>query len=148
MFGDQGAKSNKVNSKPSTNPSVKIKQQMDIFIESLKAGKTIDVTAKNLLSGHEAVITLESEFLSDPMMSDLVDGKFHVLGKVIRSIDDDTDSISLMRKTALSKMPASLLSDVFGHLSNLGTEQGFQIPQLRWNIDGPAIQIIPIAIYA
>jgi hypothetical protein len=82
------------------------------------------------------------------MMSDLVDGKFRVLGKVIRSLDAASESISLIRKTALSKMPSPLLEQMFGQLSTLGSEQGFGIPTLTWEIPGPAIQILPVAIYA
>ena len=121
---------------------------MDAFSTSLKLGNTIDLTANNLESGHEAVVTLETEYLNDPLMSDLADGKFHVVGKVIRSFEDKNESISLIRKTALSKMPESVREQFFGALSALGTDKGFDIPALRWNISGPAIQIIPIAIYA
>lgn len=126
----------------------KLRQQMDAFSTSLKVGNTIDLTANNLESGHEAVVTLETEYLNDPLMSDLADGKFHVVGKVIRSFEDKNESISLIRKTALSKMPESVREQFFGALSALGTDKGFDIPALRWNISGPAIQIIPIAIYA
>lgn len=126
----------------------KIQKQMVAFSESLKTGDTIDLTAENLSTNHVAVITLEAGFLNDPMMSDLVDGKFKVLGKVIRSIDSSSESISLIRKTALSKMPQPLLIQVFGQLAALGSEKGFDIPELKWEIEGPAIQILPVAIYA
>lgn len=126
----------------------KIQKQMMVFSETLKTGDTIDLTADNLSTSHAAVITLETGYLNDPMMSDLVDGKFRVLGKVIRSLDSSDESISLIRKTALSKMPAPLLEQVFGQLATLGTEQGFGIPSLTLEIPGPAIQILPVAIYA
>jgi hypothetical protein len=126
----------------------KIQKQMMAFSETLKTGDTIDLTADNLSTSHAAVITLETGYLNDPMMSDLVDGKFRVLGKVIRSLDSSNESISLIRKTALSKMPAPLLGKVFGQLATLGTEQGFGIPSLTLEIPGPAIQVLPVAIYA
>lgn len=81
-------------------------------------------------------------------MSDLVDGQFKIIGKVIRSVSDSSDSINLLRKTALSKMPSALMLEALGHLSALGSEQGFGIPELTLEIKGPAIQILPIAIYA
>ncbi len=126
----------------------KIKQQMMLFSSALKAGSTIDLTSKSLTAGYTAVVTVETGFLNDPLMSDLVDGQFKVIGKVIRSVDGSSESISLLRKTALSKMPSNLMREVFGHLSALGSEQGFGIPELKLEIDGPAIQILPIAIYA
>lgn len=130
---------------PSEN--LRVRQQITSLSESLKAGRTIDLTADSLRTGHTAVITVETGFLNDPMMSDLVDGQFKVIGKVVKSVEDDTESISLLRKTALSKMPSSLLSQIFESLSAF-SEQGFSVPEMKWEVSGPAIQILPIAIYA
>lgn len=124
-----------------------IQQQMQKFSESLKAGNTIDLTMNNLSSGHNALITVETAFLNDPLMSDLVDGQFRVLGKVIKTVQHG-ETIDLLRKTAISKMPSPLLLQAFEHLTQLGTDGGFNIPEIRWNIEGPAFQVIPIAIYA
>ncbi len=126
----------------------KIKSQMEAFCNNLRAGNTIDLTAAGLKNEYSAVITLETVFLNDATMSDVVDGKFQVAGKVIRAITDNSESISLIRKTALSKLPMGTLSEAFGGVSALATEQGFDIPDLTWEIKGPAIQVIPIAIYA
>jgi hypothetical protein len=148
LFDDKGTsqKGQKRNNQGSEYQ--KIQKQMIAFSESLKTGDTIDLTADNLSTNHAAVITVETEFLNDPMMSDLVDGKFRILGKVIRSLDAESESISLIRKTALSKMPTPILEQTFGHLSTLESEKGFGIPQLKWEIPGPALQILPVAIYA
>jgi hypothetical protein len=83
----------------------KIKGQMEKFLENLKTGDTVDIVSDVLACGYKVVITLEREFLNDPTMSDLVDGHFNVLGKVIRVIDNDQDSINLIRKAAVSAMP-------------------------------------------
>ncbi|WP_148040274.1 hypothetical protein [Marichromatium sp. AB31] len=126
----------------------KIKQQMERFSDALKAGSTIDLSSASLKSGYTAVVTVETSFLNDPLMSDLVDGQFKIIGKVIKSVNEHSDSINLLRKTALSKMPSHLMLEALGHLSSLGSEQGFDIPDLKLEIKGPAIQILPIAIYA
>lgn len=126
----------------------KIKQQMVGFSDALKAGSTIDLSSASLKAGYTAVVTVETSFLNDPLMSDLVDGQFKIIGKVIKSVDDSSGSINLLRKTALSKMPSTLMLEALGHLSSLGSEQGFDIPDLKLEIEGPAIQVLPIAIYA
>jgi hypothetical protein len=126
----------------------KLQKQISAFSASLKSGNTIDLTAENLSAKHSAVITVETQFLNDPLMSDLVDGKFRVLGKVIRTINDDSESISLIRKAAISKMPSSIIEQAFGGLAALSTDQGFGTPEMFWEVTGPAIQIIPVAIYA
>ena len=126
----------------------KMKKQMSSLLESLKAGDTVDLTANNLKTEHTAVVTVETSFLNNPMMSDLVDGQFKVIGKVVRSVTDKSQNINLLRKTAWSKMPPQLLSQLFNSLELLNSEQGFGIPKLEWEVEGPAIQILPIAIYA
>lgn len=79
-------------------------------------------------------------------MSDIVDGQFTAIGKIVRVIDkEDERSISLLRKTALSMMPQETLRELFEGLSEI---EEFQIPDLEWNIKGPIVQIIPIAIFA
>jgi len=125
----------------------KIKKQMEKFLESLKTGNTVDIVSNELVCGFKAVITLEQEFLNDPTMSDLVDGQFNVLGKVIRVIDSEDDAISLIRKTAMSAMPEKIMKDTFSSLSALATDQGFNIPAFELEVRGPVIQVLPIAIF-
>lgn len=124
------------------------KRQMEEFREKLAAGSTVDIVSEALLSGHTAVVTLEEEFLRDPTMSNLVEGHFTVLGKVIRVVEKSDESISLLRKTALSAMPIAVLSEAFSVLSATSADEGFTLPKMEWEINGPAIQVLPIGIYA
>jgi hypothetical protein len=73
---------------------------------------------------------------------------FNVLGKVIRVIDDDKDSINLIRKTALSAMPENILNTALGGLSELSKTQGFKIPTMELEAKGPVLQVLPIAIFS
>ena len=125
----------------------KIGQQITKLSEALKAGESIDLTTDRLQSRHKAVLTLETTFLKDPLLSDLVDGKFRVFDKVVQSIGNEDDSISLIRKTALSKIPLPVLSEIFGHLARLSRKHGFEIPDLAREVKGPVIHILPVAIY-
>jgi len=121
---------------------------MEQFLESLKAGDTVDIITDTLTCGYRAVITLEREFLNDPTMSDLVDGHFNVLGKIIRVINDDKDSINLIRKTALSAMPENILKTALADLSELSKTHGFKIPSMELEAKGPVLQVLPIAIFS
>ena len=123
----------------------KLKEQMEKFTEKLKAGATVDIIGEKLNSEYRALITLELKFLNDQTMSDLVDGQFTVLGKVIRVISKADNSISLLRKTVLGAMSKKLLADPFSHLKAV---EDIQIPDLQLEVHGPVFQIIPIAIYA
>ena len=145
-FSDEPKKKASHKSKPDENKI--IKKQMEKFLESLKTGDTTDIVSDTLANKYRAVITLEHEFLNDPTMSDLVDGHFKVLGKIIRVITDNSCSINLIRKTALSAMPKKVLTNMFSALSNLQTEGGFDIPPIELEIEGPVIHVIPIAIFS
>jgi hypothetical protein len=80
-------------------------------------------------------------------MANLVEGEFVVIGKVIRVVDQD-DSISLLRKTAMNVLPDESLSEMFAHFDALSAVQGYQIPKAEWRVHGPAVHILPVAIYA
>lgn len=138
-------KGNKKNA-PDSNKAIKI--QMEQFLESLKAGDTIDIVTDKLACGYKAIITMEREFLNDPTMSDLVDGHFNILGKVIRVIDNDQDSINLIRKTALSAVPENVLNTALAGISELSKTQGFKIPNMELETKGPVLQVLPIAIFS
>lgn len=136
---------NKVSPK---NENEKISNQMEEFRKELKSGDTVDIVSNDLEFGYRAVITLENEFLNDPAMSDLVDGTFQVIGKIIRVIPSSENRISLIRKTAFSALPEEILRNTFGPLNALGTTQGFGIPELKWDIEGPVLHVIPLAIFS
>lgn len=136
---------NKVSPK---NENEKISNQMEEFRKELKSGDTVDIVSNDLEFGYRAVITLENEFLNDPSMSDLVDGTFQVIGKIIRVIPSNENRISLIRKTAFSALPEEILKNTFGPLNALGTTQGFGIPELKWDIEGPVLHVIPLAIFS
>jgi hypothetical protein len=148
VFSEEPQKSVKGKKKSGTSENQKIKNQISSFSESLKSGNSIDLTTGELKCKYKTVVTIEIQYLNDPLMSDLVDGTFHVVGKIIRVVPDEGDAINLMRKTAMSKMPTSALSEAFGGLSALTADQGFDLPDLTWEIKGPVIQIIPIAIFS
>jgi hypothetical protein len=130
-----------------TNDNEKALTQMRVFRDSLTAGGTVDILTDRLASGHVAVLTLEEEFLSDRSMANLVEGQFVVLGKIIRVVSEN-DSINLLRKTAMSALPDQLLQSAFAHFDALSTVQGFTLPKAEWKVAGPALHILPIAIYA
>ena len=81
-------------------------------------------------------------------MSDLVDGQFKVLGVVVKSIRDDSDSISLIRKTTFSKLPPAFLAPLLTGLDDFFATLEMDSPPLTLSIPGPAVQVLPVAIFA
>ncbi len=130
------------------NESGQVKQQIESFSKSLKDGDSIDLTTDLLESKYKAIVTIETQYLNDPLMLDLVDGRFRVLGKVIRSIPDDSDAVSLIRRSPLSRMPSSILTETFGKLEQTMASKGFDFPELQWEVKGPVIQVIPVSVFS
>lgn len=147
---NSGDRSNKGGQGPKgkQNKPADISQKIKALLDSIKAGGTIDLIANRAVGEFSAVIPVESKYLNDPSMSDLVDGQFFVLGKVVRLIKSDDESISLIRKAAISRMPRATLEKAFDSINALGAQQDFEIPKIVWEIPGPAFQVVPIAIYA
>jgi hypothetical protein len=122
-------------------------KQIEQFREMLRTGETIDLTTEPLQSGHRAVVTVEAQYLNDPSMGDLVDGTFTVLGKVTRVLSAGDGAVSLIRKTALGRLPSSVLDQAFDGLNAMSALQGFSLPKVEWEISAPVVQVLPVAIY-
>lgn len=80
-------------------------------------------------------------------MSEIIGGRFKVLGKVISICKDETEEIDLLRKTSLSILSEGLLTEMFAGFKNEDMKQ-FNLPELKTKITGPAVIVIPVAIYA
>lgn len=134
---------------PQAQPDLKrLRGQLESLSSALKAGGTQDLVADLSPSGRRALLTVEEQYLNDPSLSDLVDGTFRVVGKVVRSVPTEEGSISLLRKTAMSRVPANMrdaLTEAFGALQQ---EHGFVMPTMEVEIRGPVIQVIPLAIFS
>ena len=126
----------------------KIRLQFKSLAESLRAGNTTDLTTGSLKCSFRAVLTVETQYLNDPAMSDLVDGTFEVIGKVIRVVREGPTGVDLLRKTTLGKFPRQLLEQGFKPLSELSSQQNFGLSTIQWEIPPPVIQVLPIAIFA
>ncbi len=70
-----------------------------------------------------------------------------MLGKVARVVEADSEEpINLLRKTAFGKMDHR----VFDQLGDIFVDQevvGLKFPALVTEIEGPALQVVPIAIF-
>jgi hypothetical protein len=118
------------------------------LLADLERGKTTDIVSSKLLDGVRAVVTLEREFLNDPSMANLVDGKFRVLGKVIRKIPDDKEGISLLRNSAIGKLNSNLVGGVISAVQQLKQFVATADAGAEVEIKGPAIHVLPVAIYS
>lgn len=94
----------------------------------------------------KTIIPCQIEFFSRGDPTELVDGDFFVLGKVVQIAVESSETINLLRKTALGKINVSVLNQFVASLSSLG-ETGLTTEGLETKIGGPAVLVLPIAIY-
>lgn len=115
------------------------------FASELKHSGTVDFILSD--SAGTVVLSAQEQYLSNDNISEILGGHFKVLGKVIAICADKTESIDLLRKTTLSILPHDLLADMFLCLQNEDIKQ-YNLPELKTEISGPAVIVIPVAIYA
>ena len=120
-------------------------RQIRSFAEELKHTGTIDF----ILTDQKGTVVLsaQEQYLSNDNISEILGGRFKVLGKVIAICRDETESIDLLRKTTLSVLSEDMIAEMFSGFKNDEANQ-FNLPELRTKINGPAVIVIPVAIYA
>jgi len=97
--------------------------------------------------GARAVLSTRLDYFLDRAASEIADGEFYVLGKVVRIVDGSGHgSIDLLRKTSLGLLQRGHLERLISSFS--GAEKaGLNLPEIITEIPGPALQVFPIAVF-
>ncbi len=120
-------------------------KQVNSLLNALTTGGSQDLVSR--VDEIKVVITTEQQYFIDPTMNDIIDGTFRVFGKVSRVIPKGCDeSISLLRKAPLGQFK-NLLPTFQEAMSQFSEELGYS-GDSSTEIPGPAIQVIPIAIFS
>jgi hypothetical protein len=136
-------------SKSKMSPEKEVLLQMKKFLDTLTQAGYLDlVTQIEAKQDLNAVVPVQLEYFQNQSPADIIDGKFVILGKVVRYLPDRTSgAINLLRGTPLSYLPKENLHQVneafLQVLSQLAGSEEF-ITQ----IEAPVLLIVPIAIYA
>jgi hypothetical protein len=145
IFTDKPELGNKTQAKNQKKLDDKTRDQIKSFVGELKHSGTIDF----ILSDQKGtvVLSVQEQYLSNENVSEIIGGRFKILGKVISVCKDETMEIDLLRKTSLCILSEETLKGIFAGLKKDDMSQ-FNIPELKTRILGPAVIVIPIAIYA
>lgn len=119
-------------------------KQIELFANELKHSGTIDFILSDIKG--TTVLSVQEQYLTNDNISEIIGGRFKVLGKVISICAKDTENINLLRKTSLSIISEKLLNDMLSTFKTTDMQQ-FNLPELKTKITGPAVIVIPIAIY-
>jgi hypothetical protein len=130
--------------RPNKKQADPVLAQIDLMRKAITAPGSLDLVAK--VGGMNFVLTAEEGYFIDPTMNGVLDGTFRVFGKATRVVTNETESVNLLRKTPFGKFPQIVqqLGSVAGQLGEVGFEGG--VPDTK--INGPTLQVIPVAIFA
>lgn len=141
-------------SKPKEPQVKEILAQMRKFLQILTQSGSLDLVAEvitePMVNPVKAVIPVQQQYFSNERPADIIDGQFVVLGKVARFVGSDSkEAISLLRGTPMAYLPGENLTKVMEGFSSLPQKQTGELStQMATQIPGPALLVIPIAIYA
>ena len=145
IFAEKPSLGNKTQAKTQQQQENENLRQIKAFAEELKHSGTIDFILSDAVG--TVVLSAQEQYLSNDNVSEIIGGRFKVLGKVIAICHDETEEIDLLRKTSLSILPESQLDQMFSGFNTESSAQ-FNLPKLVTKIAGPALIVIPVAIYA
>lgn len=137
-----GSKTQASNQRQQENKTL---QQIKSFVDELKTSGTIDFVLSD--SKGTAVLSAQEQYLANDNISEIIGGRFKVLGKVISVCKDNTEEIDLLRKTSLSVLSEIFIKDMLSGFNNIDNHQ-FNLPEIKTKIESPAVIVIPVAIYA
>lgn len=145
IFTEKPQLGSKTQTKAQKQQENEIVTQIKSFADELKHSGTIDFILSDDVG--TVVLSAQEQYLSNDNISEILGGHFKVLGKVIAICKDKTENIDLLRKTTLSIFPIDQITEIFSGFQNSGIKQ-FNLPELKTQIPGPAVIVIPVAIYA
>ena len=120
--------------------------QMKAFTNGLKVDGMVDMICElDGFSDGKAVLPIYMDYFFNGNSGEVIDGKFKVLGKVAK-ICYGNGKIDLLRNTSLSLFKENILGKLL-KVFNDELNQDINAGQIETIIKGPALLIIPIAIY-
>lgn len=145
IFEEKPQLGNKAQANHQKQQNNQLINQIKSFANELKHSGTIDFVLSD--SKGTVVLSVQEQYLANDNVSEIIGGHFKVLGKVISICKDEKSEIDLLRKTSLSILSEDLLAEMFSGFKNDDINQ-FNLPELKTKITGPAVIVIPVAIYA
>ncbi len=143
LFTDNKPKSNK-NRKEDVLTDKRLNTQIDGLIKGLQADGKKDIICE--ADKINIILPTDENYFLNNNMSEVTDGNYKILGKVIKVCMDDGE-ISLLRNTVFSKLQLDKMKEFEEFFSNPFPTQFVGEGGIKTIISAPVIMVIPIAIY-
>lgn len=92
------------------------------------------------------VMTLAAGFVGESTDDYLRESDVRVLGKLTRVVPEGSDPINLTRRSTLGLLPSKDIQDLIGTVQG-AFDDNFNVEIADAFVEGPAVQILPLAIY-
>jgi len=94
---------------------------------------------------HKAVCLLVMDYLRDQTMLEISSREYRMLGKVVRKIDADSGAtVDLLAGTGFGGLARPTLDSMLERFAEM---PGMNLPEIETQVAGPALEIVPIAIF-
>ncbi|MUP47827.1 hypothetical protein C3L57_01065 [Veillonellaceae bacterium M2-8] len=143
LFTDNKPKSNK-NRKEDVLTDKRLNTQIDGLIKGLQADGKKDIICE--ADKINIILPTDENYFLNNNMSEVTDGNYKILGKVIKVCMDDGE-ISLLRNTVFSKLQLDKMKEFEEFFSDPTLTQFVGEGGIKTVISAPVIMVIPIAIY-
>ena len=125
-------------------------EQIKAFSNGLQTESIVDLICRIEYEQSivNCVLPVYHEYFFNRNMNELTDGSYKIFGKITKSIPNSGESINLLRNTSFSLIKESVLDSMFAHFQSEDVQSsGIDLPDISTKINGPAIMVLPIAIF-
>lgn len=143
LFTDNKPKNNK-NRKENVLTDKRLNSQIDGLIKGLQADGKKDIICE--ADKINIILPTDENYFLNNNMSEVTDGNYKILGKVIK-VCMDYGEISLLRNTVFSKLQLDKMKEFQEFFSDPSLAQFVGEGGIKTVISAPVIMVIPIAIY-
>ena len=134
------------NAKKENIENKRIIGQMNAFADSLQENGMVDLICETKGNySFSSVLPVYMDYFFNGNMSEIVDGKFKVIGKVTK-ISMEQEKIDLLRNTSFTLFRENILKEMLSAF-NADNNGEINAGDVQTSISSPALLIIPIAIY-
>ena len=150
VFSDPAPQQEKKGGASQQKADKKTIEQMQAMSDALQSGNIVNLICKVDCGkkNSTAVLPVYIDYFSNRNMNEITDGHYRVIGKITKIINEPDDSINLLRNTSFSLFQQSVLDALFSDFAGPDAQKaGMEIPNTSTTVNGPAVMILPIAIF-
>lgn len=123
----------------------KLAKEIIPFLQSMIDEKSNDLIAKDVsIEELKVLLATQEKYFMEGWRKDIIDGEFVIIGKVIKIVLNQNESISLAHHGLLKFFHENTKQDLLSSLS--GLEETIKLPEPQMSLSSPAMKVYPIAI--